>query len=59
MTGPFCMEDFETGRIDKDKRIRVKRFNDTYHNEAVIGLSLIHISLGGRQISYSFKTNII
>ena len=31
------VEDFETGRIDKDKRVRVKRFNDTYHNEAVIG----------------------
>ncbi|WP_195450086.1 TonB-dependent receptor [Bacteroides nordii] len=31
------VEDFETGRIDKDKKIRVKRFNDTYHNEAVIG----------------------
>ena len=29
------VEDFETGRIDKDKRVRVKRFNDTYHNEAV------------------------
>ena len=24
------VEDFETGRIDKDKRVRVKRFNDTY-----------------------------
>ena len=23
------VEDFETGRIDKDKRVRVKRFNDT------------------------------
>ena len=31
------VEDFETGRIDKDKKIRVRRFNDTYHNEAVIG----------------------
>ena len=31
------VEDFETGRIDKDKKVRVKRFNDTYHNEAVIG----------------------
>lgn len=31
------VEDFETGRIDRDKKIRVKRFNDTYHNEAVIG----------------------
>ena len=31
------MEDFETGRIDRDKKVRVRRFNDTYHNEAVIG----------------------
>lgn len=31
------VEDFETGRIDRDKRVRVKRFNDTYHNEAVVG----------------------
>lgn len=25
------VEDFETGRIDRDKKVRVKRFNDTYH----------------------------
>ena len=31
------VEDFETGRIDRDKKVRVKRFNDTYHNEAIIG----------------------
>lgn len=31
------VEDFETGRIDRDNKMRVKRFNDTYHNEAVIG----------------------
>lgn len=31
------VEDFETGRIDRDKKQRVERFNDTYHNEAVIG----------------------
>ena len=31
------VEDFETGRIDCDKKVRVKRFNDTYHNEAVVG----------------------
>ena len=31
------VEDFETGRIDRDKKESVKRFNDTYHNEAVIG----------------------
>lgn len=31
------VEDFETGGIDKDKKVRVKRFNDTYHNEAIIG----------------------
>lgn len=31
------VEDFETGRIDRDKKVRVRRFNDTYHNEAVIG----------------------
>lgn len=30
------VEDFETGRIDRDKKVRVKRFNDTYHNEVVI-----------------------
>jgi outer membrane cobalamin receptor len=31
------VEDFETGRIDKETKYRVKRFNDTYHNEAIIG----------------------
>lgn len=31
------VEDFETGRIDRDKKVPVKRFNDTFHNEAVIG----------------------
>ncbi len=30
------VEDFETGRIDKSNKQRVKRFNDTYHNEAVV-----------------------
>ena len=30
------VEDFETGRIDKTKKERVQRFNDTYHNEAVV-----------------------
>ena len=31
-----AVEDFETGRIDKTKKVRVQRFNDTYHNEAVV-----------------------
>lgn len=31
------VKNFETGGIDTDKKERVKRFNDTYHNEAVIG----------------------
>ena len=31
------VEDFTTGAIDKDNKLRVKRFNDTYHNEAIIG----------------------
>ncbi len=31
------VEDFETGRIDRKQLQRVKRFNDTYHNEAFIG----------------------
>jgi outer membrane cobalamin receptor len=31
------VEDFETGRIDRDNKQSVKRFNDTYHNEAVVG----------------------
>lgn len=30
------VEDFETGRIDKNKYEKVKRFHDTYHNEAVV-----------------------
>lgn len=30
------VEDFETGRIDRDLKQHVKRFNDTYHNEAVV-----------------------
>ncbi len=30
------VEDFETGRIDRKKLQRVRRFNDTYHNEAVV-----------------------
>ena len=31
------VKDFETGRLDTDKKERVKRFNDTYHNEAITG----------------------
>ncbi len=31
-----AVEDFATGRIDKTKKVRVQRFNDTYHNEAVV-----------------------
>lgn len=31
-----AVEDFETGRIDKLKKERVERFNDTFHNEAVV-----------------------
>ncbi len=31
------VEDFETGRIDRKKLQKVHRFNDTYHNEAIIG----------------------
>ncbi|MDD6778345.1 MAG: TonB-dependent receptor plug domain-containing protein [Bacteroidales bacterium] len=31
-----AVEDFETGRIDRSKLESVKRFNDTYHNEAVV-----------------------
>lgn len=30
------IEDFETGRIDKNKLEKVERFHDTYHNEAVV-----------------------
>ena len=30
------VENFETGLIDKTKKEHVERFNDTYHNEAVI-----------------------
>lgn len=31
------VEDFETGAINRRKLERVSRFNDTYHNEAVVG----------------------
>lgn len=31
------VKDFETGSLDTEKKERVKRFNDTYHNEAVVG----------------------
>lgn len=31
------VKDFETGRLDTDNNERVKRFNDTYHNEAIVG----------------------
>lgn len=30
------VEDFATGRIERDKLQRVERFNDTYHNESVV-----------------------
>lgn len=39
------VEDFSTGRIERDKPERVERFNDTYHNEALsakIGLAGRH-----------------
>lgn len=31
-----AVEDFETGAINRNNILRLKRFNDTYHNEAVI-----------------------
>lgn len=31
------VKDFETGRLETDKKEHVKRFNDNYHNEAVVG----------------------
>ena len=31
------VKDFTTGAINKKKIEHVKRFHDTYHNEAVIG----------------------
>ena len=31
------VENFETGSIDRSRKERVQRFNDTYHNEAIIG----------------------
>lgn len=31
-----AVEDFETGRIDKNNKVSVERFNDTYHNEAIV-----------------------
>lgn len=31
------VENFETGQINRNKKERVKRFNDTFHNEAIIG----------------------
>lgn len=31
------VKDFETGAINKTKIEHVKRFNDTYHNEAIVG----------------------
>lgn len=31
-----AIEDFETGRIDKLKKVSVRRFHDTYHNEAIV-----------------------
>ena len=30
------VEDFETGRIDKTKKVSVERFNDRYRNEAIV-----------------------
>ena len=30
------VEDFETGAINRKKKEHVRRFNDTYHNEAVV-----------------------
>lgn len=30
------VEDFATGRIDRDKKESVRRFNDAYHNEAAV-----------------------
>mgnify|MGYP003003609196 CR=1 FL=1 len=31
------VKDFETGSFNESEKVRVKRFNDTYHNEAIIG----------------------
>ncbi len=55
------VEDFETGRIDRNNPKHVKRFNDTYHNEAVVGkLGVVNKSwadrlLFGIQYSHMYK----
>ena len=30
------VKDFETGSFNESEKVRVKRFNDTYHNEAIV-----------------------
>ncbi len=55
------VEDFATGRIDRANPKHVKRFNDTYHNEAVVGkLGVVNKSwadrlLFGMQYSHMYK----
>ncbi len=55
------VEDFATGRIDRANPKHVKRFNDTYHNEAVVGkLGVVNKSwadrlLFGIQYSHMYK----
>ncbi|MGL5682182.1 MAG: TonB-dependent receptor [Marinifilaceae bacterium] len=53
------VKDFETGRLDTDKKERVKRFNDTYHNEAVIGkVGLVNKSWADRVLLGFSYTNV-
>lgn len=45
------VEDFETGAINRKKKVHVKRFNDTYHNEAVVGkLGFVNKSWADRML---------
>ncbi|MDE6756848.1 MAG: carboxypeptidase-like regulatory domain-containing protein, partial [Muribaculaceae bacterium] len=45
------VEDFETGAINRKKKVHVQRFNDTYHNEAVVGkLGFVNKSWADRML---------
>jgi outer membrane receptor protein involved in Fe transport len=45
------VEDLENGQIDKSKIEKIKRFNDTYHNESVVGkIGFVNKSFADRML---------
>ena len=54
------VKDFETGSFNESEKVRVKRFNDTYHNEAIVAKAgIVDKSWADRLMSFLSKFIVI